>query len=324
MSFLADLTARVADLEARLQNILQIAKVKVVHDSENLLDVEVRGVMLEKVPWLTQRAGPNGQVYWVPEFNEVGLLLSPAGDVGNSVFLPALFYDTIPAPEADQNIMRRLFTDDADEKWNFNDDEYMLRIGGDATRKTNKDPAKIEDAAHDSKLTLEEGTAKLEASSAAKVDLDESGTAELAASGTAKLVIQATPGMASLEATAMAKLVLNAIVGNLMGAHLFPSGITTLMSPVGPVLFAPAPSPSAPPTPPAGSAPDSEGNVTQTPPSIISGITWQNGTLSFTIPSLIVTGVAGTIPVTGTTAPLVVSLPITGSGITLQFPAQSL
>ena len=42
--------------------------------------------------------------------------------------------------------------------------------------------------------------------------------------------------MASLEATAMAKLVLNAIVGNLMGAHLFPSGITTIMmSPVGPV-----------------------------------------------------------------------------------------
>lgn len=324
MSFLADLTARVADLEARLQNILQIAKVKVVHDTENLLDVEVRGVMLEKVPWLTQRAGPNGQVYWVPEFNEVGLLLSPSGDVGNSVFLPALFYDDIPAPEADQNIMRRLFTDDAEEKWNFNDDEYLLRIGGDATRQTNKDPAKIEDAAHDSKLVLEEGTAKLEASSAAKVEIEQSGTAELAASGAAKLAIQATPGMASLEATAMAKLVLNAIVGNLMGAHLFPSGITTLMSPVGPVLFAPAPSPNVPPTPPAGSAPDTDGNVTQTPASTITGIAQQAGTFSFTIPSLIVTGTAGPTPVVGQTTPLPVALTITGSGITLQFPAQSL
>ena len=247
MSFLADLTARVADLEARLQNILQIAKVKVVHDTENLLDVEVRGVMLEKVPWLTQRAGSNGQVYWVPEFNEVGLLLSPSGDVGNSVFLPALFYDTIPAPEMDQNIMWRLFTDDAYERWNFNDDEYLLRIGGNATRQTNKDPAKIEDAAHDSKLTLEEGTAKLEASSATHVEVDESGTAELAASGTAKLAIQATPGMASLEATAMAKLVLNAIVANLIGANFFPSGLTTLLSPVGPVVFLPSPVPASAP-----------------------------------------------------------------------------
>ena len=49
MSFLADLTARVADLEARLQNILQIAKVKVVHDTDEPdRPVEVRGVMLEK------------------------------------------------------------------------------------------------------------------------------------------------------------------------------------------------------------------------------------------------------------------------------------
>ena len=113
---LAHLTARIAALESRLQNIIQLAKVTVVDDTTNLVDVEVRGVPLTGVPFLTTRAGTMGQTYWLPEVGEVGMLLSPGGDVGNSVFLPALFYDTIPAPENDANIMRRRFTDVAEEK----------------------------------------------------------------------------------------------------------------------------------------------------------------------------------------------------------------
>ena len=53
MNLLAQLTQRIADLEARLENILQIAKVIAVNEADNLLDVSVRGVQLGRVPYLT-------------------------------------------------------------------------------------------------------------------------------------------------------------------------------------------------------------------------------------------------------------------------------
>ena len=57
MKTLAELTLRVADLETRLENMLQLAKVLKVDDATNLLDIEIRGVELKGVPYLTWRAG---------------------------------------------------------------------------------------------------------------------------------------------------------------------------------------------------------------------------------------------------------------------------
>ena len=170
MKTLADLILRVADLEARLENILQLAKVLKVDDATNLLDIEIRGVELKGVPYLTWRAGENGKTYWVPEIGEVGLLLSPAGDVGNAVFLPALNYQDAEAPESDSNIMLRIFKDGVKEEWNGNDDIHLLSVGGRATRKTEK-AGKIEDKTDTARLALEAGSAKLEATTTAKISI---------------------------------------------------------------------------------------------------------------------------------------------------------
>ena len=303
---LAHLTARVAALESAKANMMQLATVTVVDDTTNLLDVEVRGVPLTGVPFITMRAGAMGQTYWLPEVGELGLLFSPGGDVANAVFQPAMFYEGMPAPENDANIMRRRFTDVAEEKWDGNDNRHVLQLDSNAKRQTDQEPAKIEDNAGDSKITLDSaGTAKLEASSTAKLEIQQSGNAELAA-------------------TAMAKIVLSAIVANIVGLNIHPTGITTIMSPMGPCFFAPVPPPTSAPSPPAGSAPDSDGNVTQTPPATVTGIALQAGTFNFTIPPLIVTGTAGPYPVVGQTAATPVALSITGSGITLRFPSQSL
>ena len=300
---LAHLTQRIADLESRLQNVLQLAKVTVVHADTNLLDLEIRGVILTNVPYLTARAGTTGKSYWVPEVEELGMLLSPGGDVGNAVFLPALNFMGAPAPGTDANIMIREFAETVKEDWNGNDDRHMLSVGGDATRQTDKDPAKIEDTAGASKLTLDSaGTARLEASTIAKLEIQQSGSAELAA-------------------TMMAKLIINAVAGNLMGAHMYENGVTSLVCPVGPVMFPPASTPGSVPSPPSGSSPDSEGKVTQTPPSTISSITVQAGSsFSFTLPSVPVTTPLGP----GNTLPTPVSVSITSGSLSLQFPSQSL
>lgn len=112
MNTLADHAKRIAALEAKVNNVLQEGKVIAVRADDNLLDVEVRGVPLEKVPYLTWRAGPDGKSYWVPEVGESGLLLCPDGQAGNAVFLPALNTSRNEAPESDPNIIKFDFGND--------------------------------------------------------------------------------------------------------------------------------------------------------------------------------------------------------------------
>ena len=174
MKTLADLTARVADLEARLQNIKQIAKVTAVHADANLVDVEVRGVALTRIPCMTHRAGEKGKTYWLPEIGELGLLQSPGGDLGNAIFQPGLNYDMIPAPESDANIMLRVLDDGVKEEWNGNNDIHLLSVGTGAERKTEK-TGKIEDKTGTARLALEAGSAKLEATTTAKISISSTG-----------------------------------------------------------------------------------------------------------------------------------------------------
>lgn len=169
------MTARVAALEARLENILQLAKVLNVDGAKNLIDVEVRGVELKNLPYLTWRAGRQAKTYWVPEVGEVGMLLCPAGDVGNAVFLPAMFYTESEPPETDKNVMLRIFDDDVEEKWDGNDNTHMLSIGAGTERKTEK-TGKIADTTGTATLTLQQtGRATLAASPAVKIQLSATG-----------------------------------------------------------------------------------------------------------------------------------------------------
>ena len=299
---LAHLTARVAALESAKANMLQLAKVTLVDETTNLLDVEVRGVPLTGVPFITMRAGVMGQTYWLPEVGELGLLFSPGGDVGNAVFLPAMFYEGMPAPENDANIMRRRFTDVAEEKWSIDDNRHVLQLDSNAKRQTDQDPAKIEDNAGDSKITLDSaGTARLEASSDAKVEVRQS-------------------GMAELSAAAMGKLVLSAVAANLVGCNFHPTGLTTLMTAMGPAFFAPAPAPSGAPSPPSGTPTDSEGNVTGSPPQTVNNIAVNAGSsLSFIMPSVPVVGSLGP----GSTTPTAISITITSGTLNITIPSQS-
>ena len=175
MKQVAENTRRIADLESRLGNMQQLAKVTKVDEGKNLLDVQVRSIELKGIPYLTWRAGNTAKTYSVPEVGEVGVLMCPAGDVGNAMFMPAMFYKDSEAPEKDKNIMLRIFSDGVEEKWDGNDDTYVLRIGAGTERKTEK-TGKIEDKTGTAKLTLQRaGTAKIEASSAVKIELGPTG-----------------------------------------------------------------------------------------------------------------------------------------------------
>ena len=183
-----------------------------------------------------------------------------------------------------------------------NDNRHVLQFDTDAKRQTDQNPAKIEDNAGNSKVTL-----------------DSTGSAKLEASPTAKVEVQSS-GMAELSAAAMGKLILSAVAANLVGCNFHPTGLTTLMSPMGPCFFAPAPAPSGAPSPPSGTPTDSSGNVTGSPPQTINNISVNTGsTLSFILPSVPVVGSLGA----GSTTPTAISISITAGTLNITIPSQS-
>ena len=108
MNPIADHAQRIANLEAKVNNILQEGIVTKVREDVNLVDIEVRGVQLVKVPYLTWRTG-DGKSYWLPDAGESGMLLCPDGQAGNAVFLPAPTTGANPAPLSDTSKFRMDF-----------------------------------------------------------------------------------------------------------------------------------------------------------------------------------------------------------------------
>ena len=139
---ISDILERLAAVEARTYNLLLWATVSAVDEKNDWLTVMAGNLELEEIPYLTQRAGV-GKTYWMPSVGERGLLLVPSGDVGNAVFMPAITTEKNPAPEKDEKVMIREFKPGFQEKFDGNDNEHMLSIGSNVTRKTTE--TEIED-----------------------------------------------------------------------------------------------------------------------------------------------------------------------------------
>ena len=284
-----ELIARIADLEKRLANICRIAQVMAVDETTGRLDVSFEGLILKDIPFLTMRAGED-KTYWLPSVGELGMLTAPSGDLANAFFQPGIFYSGFPVPEMDATLVKRIFRDDMEEEIDTDAHSYKYTTG-DSERFVDRD--KIED---------KKGT------SVNKIDNTE--TKFERAAGSIKSVVGAN------------EQELNTILANIIGAQLFPTGITTLQSPVGPVMFAPAPSPASPPSPPSGSDPDADGNVTKTPKSEISDVkikATSNVSIMLTAPVAVVTPAGPGTIATGTS----IAGTITGT-IKLEFPARDL
>lgn len=301
MNLLADLTKRLAAVEAKVNNVLQMAKVKSVDAGKNLLDIEARGIVLKDVPYLTWRAGNNGKSYWVPEIGESGLLLCPDGQAGNAVFLPSLNTKSNDAPANDPDKAVRIWKEGHSETHDGTQNKLTVILGEDAectveldkiqdrldtsTRVTEAD--KIEDTVGTSKMSIEESQIK--------------------------------------NVVGMNEKVLNAVGMAILGALFYNTGITNIQSPVGPCFFAPTPLPASAPSPPTGSSPNASGKVTKTPASNVNGVSVRSGSslgVSVTIPTIPVTTPAGPGATTPTTVAL--SLSITSGTLNIQFPARNL
>ena len=299
----------IQQIKRRLDNMLQTGIVTAIHAEEGLVDVDIGGSIEEKIPFFTRRAGED-KTYWMPSINEKGLVLSPSGDLSNAMFLPSLNTFENPVPETDENLTVRVWEDGARESYDKDTHEYLFQIDENTLRKINQEEIQdkignshIKQNGSETEIKRPEGTIKI----------DGGETKLERATGALKAIL----GSNQVE--------LSAILLNLIGAHLFPSGVTNIVSPVGNCFFAPTPSPPSAPSPPADSNPNSNGEATQTPPSTVNNISvLANGSLNITvtIPPIVVTTPSG--PGTTVATPLVLTLTLTGGRLNLRFPARSL
>ena len=211
MNPLADFAQRIANLESKVGNILQVGIVTNVRESDNLVDVEVRGMPFDKVPYLTWRAGSDGKSYWTPEVNESGMLLCPDGQAGNAVFLPALNTTANPAPESDVDIF----------KLDFGSGNEIKVDGSETEIKRDTDLIKIDD----SETVIERGSGSV------KITIGTGLTAT-------ELEVSATQIKGTIAG--VGKLLLNATTANLNGAT-FIAGITNMGNSAGLVIYTPVP-----------------------------------------------------------------------------------
>lgn len=107
---ISDLIMRVSEVEKQLANVCRIARVHKVHENEAKLDISFEELEIQKVPFLTMRAGED-QTYWLPSVGELGILFSPSGDIANAIFLPGIFYKDFPAGDSTVKKAKRIFRD---------------------------------------------------------------------------------------------------------------------------------------------------------------------------------------------------------------------
>lgn len=338
LDVIEELRQRIGALEERMLNICRMAKVTYVykkstdeglgeHDPGDeylgYVDLEVEGLPLQKIPFTTYRQGLD-KTFWLPSVDEMGILLSPCGDLANAFFTPGFAYNGFPihVPDGDSTVKaKRVFRDGSVEEIDVASHYYNLQM---IEKETDNQAIRKADAPNEIKDTyIDKGVVKSEV----KLDSEEiliersEDIAEIKIDGSETKIERNAGVYKEVVATNMNEL--SAILMNLIGAHFFPSGITTVQSPVGPCFFAPAPSPASPPSPPSGSSP-SDGKVTKIPASRVNGITVHGKrlTMSFTLPSIPVTTPAG--PGTTTPTPLTLAFNIGSGELDLTFPAKDL
>lgn len=88
-------TSGVGDYEAtdvarNIGSLLRYGKISSVNHAQRLCRVELNaGLITDEIPWISQRAG--GNTFWnSPSVGESVLLISPSGELNNSVALPSL------------------------------------------------------------------------------------------------------------------------------------------------------------------------------------------------------------------------------------------
>ena len=108
---------RLVELARRLANVIRAGVIAEVDPAAARVRVrygEDTAALTGWLPWITPRAGGGDTVWWAPKVLEQVLLLSPSGDLGQAIVLPALFSDSNSAPSGDPDKHLTIYADGAE------------------------------------------------------------------------------------------------------------------------------------------------------------------------------------------------------------------
>lgn len=354
MQTLAQMQYDIEMLKTRVDNMIRPATVTYVYrkkgedgietdrdDGKHIgfVDVVSGEIKLERIP-VYQQHNESDTTLWLPTEGEDGTIFSAGGDLANAFFTCAIptKKQNIPAPEGPATkTIKTDYRGGNKEELVLDVNQYTHEItdGDEAFRKVKLgdstilfDKDKIEIKRKTFKIEINDDKIEVERGSH-KIELTDS-----------KILLQSNTEIEQRISTTNYKELTN-ILANIIGAHFFPSGLTTLTCAVGAVMFPPAPSPSGPPALPAGSDPSGSGGnrkATKLPAQQIDDVavrpgsnlnqTWATESMSLIVvtPIPVVTPAgpgtiaAGTYPIQLTGNP---ATPVTGK-LNLTFPAKGL
>ena len=279
MSYLVQVKEELADIQQRLQNMSRVCKVTAV-DAKNLR-VTVQIDPETEIPdvQFLAQRASDNKTWWLPEVGESGLLSCPSGDLANAIFQPGLNTKDNVPPEAEPTQHVIEWANGDKEIHDYESNSHELSSGN-SKRTLNREGVTLESAV-DKKIEVNQKEAKVQ--------------------------------IGSNEA------ILNAVAQAIVGALLFPTGVTNLQGATGPIFFTPSPPPASAPSPPAGTPTNAKGEVTGTPPTQINSVTVRVGSnLTLVLPAIPVVTSGGA----GNTTPGTYKANVTGT-LNITIPSRS-
>lgn len=125
-SALERLATRVAELERRLANMIRTGTVEDLDAGAGRVRVRYGDeAVTAPIPWLAEAAGETRD-WRPPDPGEQVLLVSPSGEMGLAIALPAVYRDRFPAPASDARESVRVHGDDA--RFSYDAGAHVLTV----------------------------------------------------------------------------------------------------------------------------------------------------------------------------------------------------
>jgi phage baseplate assembly protein V len=99
-----------SEVDRKLANLIRLGTVKEADYRKARVRIQMGKLLTDWLPWVTSRAGQDSS-WSAPSVGEQVVLLSPCGDMGQGVVLPAIYQQKHPAPSAQETEATVLFQD---------------------------------------------------------------------------------------------------------------------------------------------------------------------------------------------------------------------
>lgn len=121
-----------SEIERMLANMVRVGTVAELDAGNARVKIQVAGLKTDWLPWTTSRAGGD-RTWHAPEKGEQVLVISPYGDLGQAVVIPAIYQDAHAANGDSENVSRTTYKDGTIVEYDRETHAMATKMHGDGT-----------------------------------------------------------------------------------------------------------------------------------------------------------------------------------------------